>query len=126
MLFPDTAIDVLREAVWDQDATRHFEMMSGGFMWSDEGWRDVARMCVRLDNWAFRYVLGYRASLIRESPRHELVAPWEQLLESCPDWPGFREDRCAPELRTELDATCEQRMAEFDELDRQLSDGSRK
>ena len=115
-LFPVAAIDAFRRSAWDKHATRKYELMSGGFMWSDEAWREVGEICVAQDNWAFRYVLGYRASLIRESPRLELRDPWTQLLEACPQWPGFRPDRCSPKLKEELDAIAQQRLAELDEL----------
>ena len=45
----------------------------------------------------------YRASLIREAPREKLLAPWDQLLGECPDWPGFRPERRSPTLAAELD-----------------------
>ncbi len=54
-------------------------------------------------SWAFRFLMGYRASLIRGSPREELRPPWDQLLRECPEWPGFRPERRDSSLATELD-----------------------
>jgi hypothetical protein len=47
--------------------------------------------------------MGYRASLIRGSPREELRPPWDQLFQECPEWPGFRPERRDPSLANELD-----------------------
>jgi hypothetical protein len=102
MLFPDEALAILREAQWDPFASRSYEIMSGGFRWSDECWGDVTPICMEQGSWAFRYVLGYRAWLIRGVPREELRLPWDQLLRACPEWPGFRPERCSPTLAGEL------------------------
>ena len=114
LLFPDSAIVILREAVWQPDATRSYDMMSGGFVWSDEPWRSAARECRKSDSWAFRYVLGYRASLIRECPLEELAEPWLHLKAECPKFPGLRPARFSPNLRQELEAIHDQRMAELE------------
>jgi hypothetical protein len=102
-LFPEAALAVLREACWDPDATHSFEIMSGGFRWSDERLEDAASACMQAGSWAFRSLLGYRASLIRGVPREELRAAWDQLLRECPSWPGFRPERLSPALAAELD-----------------------
>ena len=121
MLFPDVAIRILREARWSPDATRRYEIMSGGFHWSDERLLDVARICVESANWSFRYVMGYRASLIRTAPRNELREPWDQLRIECPNWPGFRTERCAPSLAQELDRESQRACDDLDELDRKIN-----
>ena len=121
MLFPDAAIEILREARWIPDATRSYEIMSGGFHWSDEKLIDISRMCVDLDNWSFRFVIGYRASLIRGEPRDELREPWDQLLNECPDWPGFREERCSSILAEELNRASKKVCDDLDELDREIN-----
>ncbi len=114
MLFPDAAIIVLREARWSPDADRTFELMSGGFVWSDERLVDVAHICTEVDNWAFRSVIAYRASLIRGVPRTELVEPWDQLRLVCPDWPGFRPERADPSLKKALDAENEEMIRQLE------------
>lgn len=116
MLFPDAALDALREARWSPDADRAFELMSGGFVWSDERLNDVARICSELDNWAFRCVIAYRASLIRDEPRTEFLEPWNQLRAACPDWPGFRPDRTDHSLREALDAESKESIRQLDHM----------
>ena len=93
MLFP-AAIEILREARWSLDATRRYEILSGGFYWTDERIFEVADICMDSESWAFRYVLRYRASIIGGEPRAELRAPWDQLRKECQEWPGFRPERC--------------------------------
>ena len=104
MPFPDAAISVLRKTRWSADATREYDLLSGGFLWSDEGLREVTHICMDADNWAFRKVIAYRASLIRNEPRDELREPWDQLACSCPNWPGFLPEIVDIALRDELDA----------------------
>lgn len=118
ILFPDAAIEILRQARWSADAERRYELLSGGFAWSDERLGDAAQICVELDSWAFRFVMGYRASLIGNAPRQELKEPWDQLLAQCPEWPGFRPERCDPLLAPELAEAYEKLSDELDNLDR--------
>ena len=64
-MFPEEAIESLREAVYDPDADRSYEMMSDSFMWSDERlWETMARN----GGQACRSLLGYRGSVIRGAP----------------------------------------------------------
>jgi hypothetical protein len=116
MLFPHATIAILREARWSPDAARTLEVMSGGFMWSDERLDDVACICTQVDSWAFREVIAYRASLIRGVPRTELREPWDQLHRECPSWPGFRLERCDPSLKETLDAENEEVMRQLDHM----------
>jgi hypothetical protein len=102
-LFPEAALAILRQARFDANASHQFEIMSGGFAWSDERLAEVAPICTPQDNWSFRILMGYRASLTRDAPREELRAPWDQLLRECPDWPGFRPERRSPTLAAELE-----------------------
>ena len=103
MLFPVAALAILRQARWEPDATHSYEVMSGGFAWSDERLSQLSTACMAEGSWAFRYLMGYRASLIRGAPREELRPPWDQLLRECPEWPGFRPERSDPSLAAELD-----------------------
>ena len=103
MLFPEEALAILRQARWDPNATHSYEVMSGGFAWSDERLSQSGSVCMAHGSWAFRFLMGYRASLIRGNPREELRATWDQLLRECPEWPGFRPERRDASLATELD-----------------------
>ena len=123
-LFPKAAIEILQNTKWSPDAKRSYELMSGGFHWSDEGLPNVTMICFEVESWAVRYVMGYRASLIRGKPREELKGPWDQLLTECPNWPGFRAERCHPSLMEELDQESLQLEKELDELEEKLKQKS--
>jgi hypothetical protein len=97
--------------------------MSGGLRWGDEFPPETISACMREDNWAFRFVWAYRASLIRGEPREELRAAWDQLARECPDWPGFLPERRAPELRERLEAENARFLAEMEALFGELTEG---
>jgi hypothetical protein len=119
--FPEKALAILRKTKWNPQAKWFYEGMSGGLIWDDEFPEEALTACVSVGNWALRFVVGYRASLIRESPREELRASWDQLLRQCPQWPGFRPERRASELKPQLEAEEARFLAEFDALDAELS-----
>ena len=98
---PEVLIPHLRGSRVDPAATRQFEIMSGGFMWSDE--RPGAGYSEAAGDYAMRFLFAYRASLVRGRPRAELRAVWEAVLAACPEWPGFLPERCSPELAPELE-----------------------
>lgn len=115
MQFSDSAIAILRSAFWDQDAERSFDLMSGGFMWSDEKFHEALHECSD-DIGPFRCILAYRASHIRGKPREELRELWDQLLSACPDWPGFRPERLNRSLEDELDAENHASLQQLDHM----------
>lgn len=101
VLFSQAALAVLREARLDPNAKQQYEIMSGGFVWSDEGlFNDVHVSDIR----PFRWLVGYRSSLIRGNPNEELRSPWDQLIRECSTWPGFQPERRDSSLARELDA----------------------
>src|ERR1700689_1212629 len=85
----------LRGLKFNPNATRDFELMSGGFIWSDERPRDYDDV---VTGYAFRFLIGFRASLIHGKPREELRFVWDAVWAGCPDWPGFRPERFSTEL----------------------------
>jgi hypothetical protein len=90
--------------------------MSGGLRWGDEFPSDAIEARIREDNWAFRYVWAYRASLIRGQPREGLRSAWDQLANECPEWPERRVSTWREKLETE-----EARfLREINELDQTL------
>src|SRR4051794_40111078 len=103
-LFPAAAIEALRKTRWDPQSTLHYEAMSGGLFWSDEFSREATYACIDAENYAYRYLIAYRASLINGEPREEIRAVWDQMLQECPDWPGFRPERSSMDLKEQLEA----------------------
>ena len=126
MLFPDAAIEILRTSRWLPDATRRYEILAGGFYWSDERIFDVADICIESDSWAFRCVIAFRSSLIRGAPREDVRKPWDQLRKECPGWPGFRTERCDSLLVQELDREEQKACDDLDELDRKINAAMKK
>jgi len=52
----------------DPAANRHLELFAGGFYWSDEVSPSYSRRVPGRETLVFRYVIAYRASLIRANP----------------------------------------------------------
>ena len=107
-------IKQLHELKHDTNATRAFEMMSGGFIWSDEmpeAYDDFK------NDYAFRFLLGYRASLTIGKPRQSLQPIWDAVRTGCPDWPGFRPERFAEKLKRELDSASRDAMQRLGAMD---------
>lgn len=114
--FPDAAIEILRRTTWVPAAKRDFDGMAGGFVWEDEFPQEAVAACMQSDNWAFRAVIGYRASLIMGEPREELRAPWDQLAQAHPEWPGFRPERQSGDLKAQMERANERFMASLRRL----------
>jgi hypothetical protein len=98
---PDILARAIRRCRYSPAATRSAELMSGGFMWSDEM---PARWYFDPDyGYTFRFLIGFRASLIRGEPMEGLRPIWDEVRRLCPQWPGFRPERSDPALREELE-----------------------
>ena len=69
--FPPDALEIRKQVRWRPDARIGYEGLSGGLVWSDEFPREAVDVCVHNNSWAFRLVIGYRASLTRGKPREE-------------------------------------------------------
>jgi hypothetical protein len=119
LLFPDEALEILCGAAYQHDAERSYEVMSGSFWWSDELVRDTVASCRRHDSWAFRYLMGYRGSLIRGAPESGLLPVWDQVTRECPNWPGLRIERNSPSLAKELHRAEREQCVEFLRWERQ-------
>lgn len=102
MLFPDEAIAILRAATFDPAVDKFYEVMSDSFWWPDELVRETSEVCRRHNSWAFRFLMGFRGSVIRGEPNAGLLPTWQQVAESCPAWPGLRPERNSPSLASEL------------------------
>ncbi|MFN3148595.1 hypothetical protein [Bremerella sp.] len=123
--FPDNVLAILRQTTWDPAAICIFDGVSGGLLWSDEYPREAMAECLSDNNWAFRYVLAYRASLIRGEPREEFSAPWDQLVAECPNWPGLRPERQSIALCDQLNAAQARFARKFQEVDTKYGDTRR-
>ena len=113
-LFPDEALALLRLARYDPQARRGFEMLSTSFSWSDEGLPRALRLCRNHGSEAAFYVMVFRTSLIKGEPIEEYRRTWEQLRAACPEWPGFRPERCSTELRPEWERALKRMCLDFE------------
>jgi hypothetical protein len=121
LLHPGNAIAILRRATWQPDAERWYEVMSASFWRTDELVNKVADLCAPRGNWAFRFLMGYRGSLIRGEPDDRLKSVWDQVARECPNWPGLRPERNCVSLANELRRKERRRCIEFERLDRELT-----
>jgi hypothetical protein len=113
-LFPAPAIAILQRARYDPNAVRCYDGLSGSLRWLDEFPDGLTEACHAADSWAFRYLLGFRQSLIRGRPNETCSGPWRQLLQTCPSWPGFRPERNSSALLPELELESRRFLEEFE------------
>jgi hypothetical protein len=85
---------ILKDCVHDPNALRHYDLMRGGFVWSDEMPSEARLAAILL----LAKVIAYRASLTLGKPRQEFEGEWNDLKEAVPTWPGFREERISDNL----------------------------
>lgn len=117
---PEKLILHLRALSYDLGAVRSYEMMSGGFIWSDELPPSDRYSEARDGDYALRFLFGYRASLIRGRPDESLRPVWDAVLAACPSWPGFRPERCSGSLAPELEQEGKRAMRRLDRYSRVL------
>lgn len=98
ILYPEEALVFLRKMQYDPEARRGFEGLSTSFYWSDEGLPPAMRLCRDHESRATFYTMVFRTSLIRGEPIEEYRRNWKQLQAACPEWPGFRSERCSTDL----------------------------
>lgn len=98
ILYPEEALAFLRQKRHDPQASRGFESLSTSFHWSDEGLPRAMRLCMKHESRATFYTMAFRTSLIKGEPIEEYRRNWDQLLGACPEWPGFRPERCSVDL----------------------------
>lgn len=120
LLLPDDAIVILRRAVWHPDAKRSYEVMTGSLWWTDELMCEVSHLCTGRDNWSYRYLMGFRASVIRGAPNEAFRPVWDQVERECPNWPGLRPERNSVSLAAELRREGRRQCVEFMRWERQL------
>jgi hypothetical protein len=122
MLFPEEALTFLRQMRHDPEARRGFECLSTSFYWSDEGLARALRLCMNHGSRATFYAMVFRSSLIKGEPIEEYRRTWEQLRAACPEWPGFRPERCSTALLRDWQRAVKRMCIDFE---RDLRDSER-
>lgn len=103
----------------DPSAGRSYELLSGGFVWSDEhdeALREACRAADRERAMVFRHLFAHRASLIRGELAARFGDLWDAVVAHHPTWPGFRPERRSPSLRAELEAEASAAIEEFERV----------
>lgn len=101
----DQVLAVLKDCEFFEGAERRYDVMRGGFVWSDEmpsrgsGLKENI-MAIHV----LARVIAYRASLTTGSPNEECRVEWEELRRILPNWPGFREERIYGQVKRDLKA----------------------
>jgi hypothetical protein len=104
-LFSKRAIQILDQMEFDESASYYYEIMSGGFLWSDEfpdinsdEWKDFGH------DFIYRYLLALRRDVMLKHKERELHPLWQQVLTEAPNWPGLREERLTGRIVRRLKA----------------------
>ena len=74
------------------DAEPFLELMSDGFVWSDERLHGLSTE--EMGN--LRAIFRFRTSLITEQTDSRFEKLWDELRKLCPEWIGFHISRCSP------------------------------
>ena len=97
------ATAILRRCVHDHGAVRRYDLLRGGFLWSDE-----LPVCAASElNSVIAIlapVIAYRASLTLGQPHSRYEADWNALQAAGPSWPGFRHERIFGSVERDLRA----------------------
>lgn len=101
--YPWEALIPLRDARFDPAAVPGLEMLSGAFVWPDEGWLEFVAACRGRGNMRYHEPVVFRSSIIRGRPREDCRRGWEWLQRHVPQWPGFRPERSDLSLREALE-----------------------
>ena len=99
---------------FDPYAERSIELFGAAFVWSDEKPDfDALENSISVTRF-FQYLLWYRKSLIQQEPFDPFTEYWDAFKHACPTWPGFRPERCNPNLCDELDADVHDTMRQVE------------
>jgi hypothetical protein len=84
--------DQLRLQRMAPDAEPFMELMSDGFVWSDEKLHGLSTE----EMGGLRAIFRFRTSLITQQADSRFENLWNELRKICPEWIGFDPSRCSP------------------------------
>ncbi|MGJ8653738.1 MAG: hypothetical protein ACSHX8_10730 [Opitutaceae bacterium] len=105
---------------FDENATHQYDIMRGGFIWTDEmpdyvSGRKGFLSCLML----LAKPIAHRSEMTLEKEIFRFEKEWNELRRECPDWPGFREERTHDErIKRELRAIKYKEDKCLDELEK--------
>lgn len=114
MAIPPELLTLLRHASFDPAAVRKFNLMDGGYRWSDEFPEGFFDEVIRLNYWLDRYLAAHRASLVLGGDVDRFRSIWQEVEREAPDWPGLRPERSDASLAPELMVKRREGTASFD------------
>lgn len=104
-VFSRKAIQILNAMPFDENATYFYELMAGGFLWSDEfpeidsnKWKDFGHDDV------YRYLLAIRREIMLGNEDRKQHPLWKQVKTYAPSWPGLRQERLTGRIVNRLKA----------------------
>jgi len=99
----------------DPNARVHYELMSGGLVWSDElpPWDELEPG----DSNCLRGIWRFRSSLILGIPEEKHRRRWEQGQKLFPNWPGFLPERQSSSWRQQVIEQGAKLLADWEALD---------
>ena len=93
-LFSSNALTILDSMIYDASATYRYDVMSGGFFWSDEfperntpEWKEIQY------NDVYRLLLAIRREITLGHMSYESHPLWAQVASEAPNWPGLHHER---------------------------------
>jgi hypothetical protein len=103
----ERAINKLKQAVWSPNASLNIELLSGTPFWDDERFDEFLMACTDessdrihdLNLWRCYLVTGEKSPLADYDRCEET---WNDVLLRCPSWPGFRSERCTPDIANQI------------------------
>ncbi|MDB5387945.1 MAG: hypothetical protein JWM11_3591 [Planctomycetaceae bacterium] len=100
------------------DATLHYDVMSGGYRFSDESppdsLRDFDQELILPLITLLRFLWAYRLSVVHGTPRNELAEWWHSTKVLAPNWSGFSPERVS-ENGIQFATFCDARQKEWEE-----------
>lgn len=99
-LEPDL-IAILKQAAYDPEANREYDLFAGGFCWSDEFPPAYWDACTRLGH-VNRYLIGHRVTRILGQNDDRFLPIWQAVEQAVPMWPGLRPERRSTALAKDL------------------------
>ncbi|MDQ8205754.1 hypothetical protein [Pelagicoccus sp. SDUM812003] len=102
----EAVYEILRGMSFDPHATHKYDILRGGFFWSDElpsqeKDRENFLRCLMV----LAKPIAHRSELSLDKEELRFEEEWTELREKCPDWPGFRDERINDErIKRELKA----------------------
>ena len=95
----------MQSIAYDPRAKRYYDIMRGGFVWTDELPDPDTDGEAFVEALTFLYrAIAYRASISLGAPDVELEVGWRKVEQELPNWPGFRKERRLGQVQRDLKA----------------------